>query len=132
MSIAPIDSFSAVSNQQLENANASSGSAQSRSQQSAAPVSGTLPEQESSVATNVPSAYKLPEDVVEVHQDPDIKGQIIVQYLDQTGSVIVQVPNTEELSVERGIAEEFEASAKLSAVVAKASPEREGEKSRGN
>ena len=68
-------------------------------------VSGTLSKAESSAAKVVPTIYELPEDVVEVHQDPDIKDQVIIQYLDKAKNVVLQVPSNQELDVERGIAQ---------------------------
>jgi glycerol-3-phosphate O-acyltransferase len=45
-----------------------------------------------------------------VHQDPETKGQII-DYLDKAKNVILQVPSSQELSVERGIAQELQRAA---------------------
>jgi hypothetical protein len=64
-------------------------------------VSGTLPKQEDTAKKNVPSPYGLPPDAVEMQHDPEIKNQIIVQYLDKTRNVIVQLPSEEELELER-------------------------------
>lgn len=58
-------------------------------EEAAQPVSGTLPKQESSVAKNVASTYELPQDEVEVHQYPETKDQIIIQYLDQAKNVVL-------------------------------------------
>jgi hypothetical protein len=132
MSIAPIEGISATRTEQVEQASVGSGNSQSRPEPSAPTVSGNSPEQESSVAKNDRSTYELPVDVVEVHQDPDIKNQIIVQYLNPTGGVIMQVPSTQELSVERGIAQEFQESAKLRAVGTAPNSGSEGENKRGN
>lgn len=60
-----------------------------------------------------PSSYELPEDAVEVHQDPEAKDQIIIQYLEQAKDVVRQVPSNQELSVEHGIAQEIHPAAKL-------------------
>jgi len=95
------------------------------------PVSGTLSKQENSLAKTAPVTYELPQDVVEVHQDPEVKGQIIIQYLDKANNVILQVPSNEELSVEHGIAQELQEAAERresnSAAAARA-----GEKNHGN
>jgi hypothetical protein len=37
------------------------------------PVSGALPKQENAVAKNVSSTFKSPQDVVQVHQNPEAK-----------------------------------------------------------
>jgi phage baseplate assembly protein W len=119
MSIAPVESFPPQRSEQL-NTNVGSSHSQSNfgSDVAAAlpqPVSGAGSKQENSIAKNVPSTYELPQDVVEVHQDPEIKDQVIIQYLDQSKNLVLQVPSNQELGVERGIAQEFRQAAKLRA-----------------
>ena len=72
--------------------------------------------------------------MVEVHQDPEIKDQIIIQYLDQSKDVILQVPSAQELSVERGIVQEFSASGETARQRARGgnASANEGEKSHGD
>jgi len=118
MSIAPVPSFPSASNEQPEEV--------------MPPVSGSLPKQEDNVAKSVQTAYELPQDVVEVHQDPEIKDQVIIQYLDQAKNVILQVPSNQELSVERGIAQEFQQAATLRASESTAAARSEGEKNHGD
>jgi hypothetical protein len=79
---------------------------------SSPPVSAPRPTREASVATKATSAYELPQDVVEVHQDPDIKDQLIVQYVNNSKDVVLQVPSAQELSVEHGIAQDIQQAAK--------------------
>ena len=50
-----------------------------------------------------------------MHQDPEAKDQIIIQYLEQAKDVVRQVPSNQELSVEHGIAQEIQPVAKLRA-----------------
>jgi len=52
-----------------------------------------------------PQPTELPKDVVEVHQDPGAKDQIIIRYLDKGKDAVLQMPSNEELSVERAIAQ---------------------------
>ena|ERR1700690_4404423 len=108
MSIAPVQSFPPAKTEQSDNARV-------RPNQSPAaqPVSVALPKQEKSIPKNVPLTFELPKDVVEVHEDPESKNQVITQYLDKAKNVVLQVPSSEELSVERGIAQEFQQAAKL-------------------
>ena len=118
MSIAPVPSFPPARSEQPDNARVRSGQPPARpaaqpAEEPAQAISGTPPKQEESIAKNLPATYELPPDVVEVHQDPEIKNQIIVQYLDPAKNVILQVPSSEELSVEHGISEEFQQAAKL-------------------
>jgi|GEM_PF-3173821 hypothetical protein len=137
MSVGPIESFPPAESAQAVNPSVGSSRAEARPESSAAeettqPVSGTLPKQETSIAKNVPSTYQLPEDVVEVHQDPETKDRVIIQYLDQAKNVVLQVPSNQELGVERGIAEEFQQAAKLRASADTAASGSEGEKTHGD
>ncbi len=137
MSIAPVASFPPVGSESSANLSVGSGRskglpASGATDQPAGPVSGSLPEQEISAVKNIPSTYELPQDVVEVHQDPEIKDQIIIQYLDQAKDVVLQVPSNQELSVERGIAQEFQQATKLRASDRTAAPVREGERTNGD
>ncbi len=47
-----------------------------------------------------------------MHQDPETKDQIIIQYLDPAKNVVLQVPSSEELDFERAIAQELQQAAK--------------------
>jgi hypothetical protein len=91
-----------------------------------------MSKQENFVAKTSPATDELPQDVVEVHQDREVKGQIIIAYLDQAKNVILQVPSSEELSVERGIAQEFEPAAKMRQSASTAAADSEGEKTHGD
>ena len=132
MSIAPVQGFQAA-RAQSENATVEAvhPHVQTASRQ-ANPVSGTSPKQENAPAKNTSENYELPQDVVEVHQDPLNKGQVIIQYLDKAGDVIVQVPSSQELAVERGIAQDFEQAAKLRASTAPTAAYSSGGKTHGN
>lgn len=116
MSIAPVSSFPPDRNESPANQSGDSeqpkGTVATGTSRLAPPVSAPSPKQEVSAAAKVSSSYELPEDVVEVHQDPDIKSQIIIQYLDKAKDVVLQVPSRQELDVERGIAQEFQQAAK--------------------
>ena len=127
MKIGPIESFPPAKSPQTTNP--STGSATEEAMQ---PVSESLPKQKNSVAQEVPSAYELPQDVVEVHQDPEIKDQIIIEYLDTAKNVVLQVPSSEELSVERAIAQEFEQAAKGRPSASSAVVRSEGGKAHGD
>ena len=136
MSIGPIESFPPPESSPSVHASADARLAETRfvpggAQKPLSPVSGTLPNRENSLAKTAPVTYELPEDVVEVHQDPEDKGQIIIQYLDKAKNVVLQVPSNEELSVERGIAQELQEAAKLRQAN-NAAAVSEGEKNHGN
>jgi len=138
MSIGPIQSFPPAESAQTVNPSQDSSRAEPRpesgvaAEEAAQPVSGTLPKQETSSAKIASAAYELPEDVVEVHQDPEIRDQEIVQYLDQSRNVVFQVPSSEELSVEHGIAEDLQVAAKLRASADTAASVSQGVKAHGD
>jgi hypothetical protein len=131
MSIAPVQSFPPVASEQGRNQRLGTVQSQVAPAQPQT-VSGSLPKQEPSPAKSVPSTDELSQDVVEVHQDPEIKDQIIIQYLDQAKNVVLQVPSNQELSVERGIAQEFQDAAKVRETAASATAGSEGEKGHGD
>ena len=147
MSIAPVEGFTPPRNEQSSSAPPANASANARPSRAPArpnpvsaevitpSVSGTLPKEETTVAKIVAAPRELPEDVVEVHQDPDIKDQIIIQYLDPARDVVLQVPSNQELSVERGIVRDSQQAAKLRATnraAAAASAVNEGDKAHGH
>jgi hypothetical protein len=148
MSIAPVEGFTPPRNEQSSSAPLANVTLRASrvpappkpvSAEEAAPsVSGTLPKQETTVAKNVAPPRELSEDVVELHQDPEIKDQIIIQYLDPARDVVLQVPSNQELSVERGIVRDSQQAAKLRATdraataAGAASAVREGEKAHGD
>jgi len=120
MSIAPVRSIPPAGSVQASTATAGTGNPQARPASVAVepetqPVTGTQPRREKLTINKAPSNFELPRDVVEVHQDPASRGQVIIQYLDNAGNVILQVPSAQELSVERGIAQEFQQAARLRA-----------------
>jgi hypothetical protein len=137
MSIAPVQSFPPLRSEPSSNPGVPSSTLQAHSASAVAagtatPDSGTTPKQEKLVAKNSPSTGELPEDVVEVHQDPDRGDQVIIQYLDQAKDVILQVPSQQELDVQRGIATEFQQAAQLRASERTVAARSEGEKAHGN
>jgi hypothetical protein len=74
----------------------------------------------------------LSQDTVELHQDPEIKGQVIVEYLDHSKNLVLQVPSNQELSVERGIAQEVQQATTLRASERAAAAAGEGEDNHGH
>ncbi|MGA2353204.1 MAG: hypothetical protein ABSG02_01835 [Terriglobales bacterium] len=136
MSVGPIESFPPAKVVQVVGPSLGSGQAESSAEPGTAAAtgqsgSGTLPKQETPAAKSVPVTYELPEDVVEVHQDPETRDQI-TEYLDKAKNVIFQVPSSEEVSVERGIAEELQQAAKLRASAVTAAAASDGGKTHGD
>ncbi len=137
MSIAPVQSFPPDQTEPTQTTSAHAGHAQVNAasnpeEEVAQPVSGTLPKQQTPVLKAVAPTYELPADVVEVHQDPEIKSQVIVQYLDQAMNLILQVPSNEELGVEHGIAQDLQQAAKLRTSADTAATWSEEEKTHGD
>jgi hypothetical protein len=91
-----------------------------------------MSKQENFVAKTSPATDELPQDVVEVHQDPEVKGQIIIGVSGQGQERFLQVPSSEELTVDRGIAQEFQQAAKLRQGASTAAAGNEGEKTHGD
>ena len=113
MSVPPVDSFPPIKGVQATTASISLDRGTSPPNFSAVPetttpVSGTVPSQYISATSKVSQDDQFPQDVVELHQDPDVKDQIIVEYLDQSKRLVMQMPSEEELAVERGIAQELQ------------------------
>ena len=79
-----------------------------------------------------PKTPEIPEDVVELHEDSEVKNQLIVEYLDQAHNVILQVPSDEELAVERGIAQELVQTAKQRSSESAAATPNKGEPAHGD
>jgi hypothetical protein len=121
MSIAPVISFPPTPQPDSASAGTNQTQAQTRTtdtaQTQSSTVSGASQKQPDPLSKTATQNYELPQDVVELHQDPDIKDQIIFQFLDQSKNLILQVPSNEELNVERGIVQEFQQEAKLRAAV---------------
>jgi len=73
------------------------------------PDTGTVSKQDSSFARTAPIPSEFPEDEVQLQQDPEIKDQVIIKYLDKAnGEVVLQVPSAQVLAVDRGIRAEFQ------------------------
>jgi hypothetical protein len=88
--------------------------------------SGAAPESE----THRPSAFarssELPEDEVQLQRDPETNGDVVIKYLDHSGSLVLQVPSSQVLGVARSIIQEFaQAAARVKAEAA--SPESSSE-----
>jgi hypothetical protein len=90
----------------LKNAQASTAAAD------ASPVSGTQPKQNSATPLNTSRATNPLQDEVDLQHDAQTGGDIIVQYKDQSGNLILQLPNSQVLSVARSIYQDFRAEAK--------------------
>jgi hypothetical protein len=137
MSVASVPSFPPATSEPSSDASVRSGhiavhSASQATEGLEPPVSGPLSKPGNRIEKNATPTDELPQDVVELHQDPEIRNQVIIQYLDQAKNVVLQVPSQQELSVERGIAQDFQQAAKLRASESAAAAGSEGEKNHGN
>lgn len=132
MSIA-VNSFLPVHNNlntSAESERITAGSANATQQQ--LPTSGAFQTPQSSDTKVAPVNYIPPQDVVEVHQSPDVKGQIVVEYLDKAKNVVLQVPSAAELDFESAVAQEFQRAQKEQAGGSAAPGYATGVKSDGN
>lgn len=136
MSIGPLAPISTgVSTKLADTETAASSSLRSAVGSAHAPEQSgaeTVPQQEDADSRNSPKADEIPEDVVEVHEDSQVKNQLIVEYMDRAHNVILQVPSDEELAVERGIAQELEQAAKLRSSAPAASTPTKGDPDHGD
>jgi hypothetical protein len=70
---------------------------------------GTGSNQEAQQAHKAAVEQELPQDVVQVQTDSQLENQIVIKYMDHaTGRTILQVPSTEVLSVDLGIAKDLQ------------------------
>jgi hypothetical protein len=137
MSIAPVNSFppersESTANRSSAPVRSSASPASGAAARVTPPVLEPQPKPTNSVAKSVPVSYALPDDVVEVHQDPAIKDQLIIQYLDKAKDVVLQVPSAQELAVERGIAQDIQQAAKQRASDSAAATASQGAKTHGD
>ena len=119
MSIGPVQNFGPVTEAPPAKASPPADSSHTTANQHLAaervaqPETGNLPTQEQTGTRNVPSPAELPQDEVQVQRDPQIRDEVVIQYVvTATGSLILQVPSAQVLSVRRGIDQEFQQQAK--------------------
>ena len=88
--------------------------APSRSQEatSAQPDPGTTAE---ATPRSVSAPAEVQQDEVQVQQDSEIKDEIIIRYVNPAGNVILQIPSSQVLGVQRAIDQVFEQEAKARA-----------------
>lgn len=70
------------------------------------PEPGTSPKPEGHPSPSSAALTELPEDEVQVQRDSGAGGEIVIKYLDQSGTVILQVPSSQVLEVARAIDQE--------------------------
>ena len=79
------------------------GPASPQLQPSPVPNSGARPKQEVPNASTSSQLAEMPEDEVQVQQDSQTNGRIVIRYLDQAGDLILQVPSSQVLGLARAI-----------------------------
>jgi hypothetical protein len=94
------------------------------------PDSGNPPKQESGNLWGASQPSELPQDEVQVQRDAETNGEVVIKYLDRTGSVILQVPSSQMLGVTRAIEQGLEQETKARANAQQAS--REGDTTHGD
>jgi hypothetical protein len=79
---------------------------------SSQPDSGNSPKQESEHLPASTQPFELPGDEVQVQRDAETNGEVVIKYLDHSGSVILQVPSSQMLGLTRSIEQDLEQEAK--------------------
>jgi hypothetical protein len=117
MSINPAPVIWPATDPQLEDANPrpqppqpvseNGGSAQTDSGNSATANTDILP--------NASRPAETPQDEVDVQRDSQTGGDVVIQYKDQSGNLILQVPSSQVLGLERALRQEFREEAEAQA-----------------
>ncbi|HEV2398256.1 MAG TPA: hypothetical protein VGS27_15045 [Candidatus Sulfotelmatobacter sp.] len=116
MSIDPVTNITSVSEAQSLDSrlNVDKANLRSFAQRGwSATDSGTRPKQE---IHGSPSSARSPEmtaDEIQVQQDRQTHGRIVIRYLDHAGDVILQVPSAQVLGLQQAIEQALEQQAKL-------------------
>ncbi len=98
----------------------------------AQPDSGNAPKPEVPTPPIVPASLEMPQDEVQVQRDSEINGEIVIKYLDHAGEVVLQVPSSQVLALQRAIGQDFQAAAKARENVSPEPGGSEGEKTYGH
>jgi hypothetical protein len=103
MSIGPLAAFGAAGDVQLADATLRAA------RQAVAPPTdpGSVPKREVQATKNSSSQLLSEQDEVQVQRDTELQYELIFKYVNGAGSLILQVPSEQALSVKRGILEEF-------------------------
>jgi hypothetical protein len=82
---------------------------------SSPPGTGNLSKRESKNLPASAQPFELPEDEVQVQRDAETNGEVVIRYLDHSGSVILQLPSSQMLGLTRAIEQGLEQQAKARA-----------------
>jgi uncharacterized FlaG/YvyC family protein len=82
------------------------------------PNEGSAPKTEAKSPQSESSTAQLRQDEVDVQRDSQTNGDVVIQYKDHTGNLILQVPSSEVLGVARAIDQDFREEAKTRALAA--------------
>lgn len=134
MSINPVPGLGSITNAQ--SAEASTTPRQEPvftrpGEETAQPVPGSSPKQEAQIPQNVSESQQLPQDEVQVQRDPETT-EIVIKYLDRSGSVILQVPSSQVLGVAHAIEQDLAQEAKVRASASAPHADSEGGKVHGH
>ena len=75
--------------------------------------SGNVPRPEVDPPQNAPISFQAPQDEVQVQRDSEANGVIVIQYVDHSGTVVLQVPSSQLLGMMRAIDQTFQEEAKV-------------------
>lgn len=128
MSINPVRAISQIVEARLANAAPRSAPPSAPVEQKVSnPDAGTSPKAEVQAKQKASSSAELPQDEVHVQRDSQTNGDVVVQYTDHSGNLILQVPSPQVLGVGRAIEQDLRAEAKARTVATQADNE-EGDK----
>lgn len=114
MSINPAVAIGPITETQVQDVNVRPKQSQPAAEPeiSAQPVLGSPLKQNAAAPSSAVRAAEPLQDEVDVHHDSQTGGDIIIQYKDQSGNLILQLPSSEVLGVARSIYKDFRAEAK--------------------
>lgn len=114
MSIDPVTNLTSISEAQSLDSelNAENPNLRSFAPRGSATDSGTRPKREIHASPNGVPSPEMPADEIQVQQDSQTHGRIVIRYLDHEGEVILQVPSAQVLDLQQAIEQALEQQAK--------------------
>jgi hypothetical protein len=109
MSINPVQPANFVSSEPPDRSDGrGANTAPSPEAHAVAPDSGSLAKTGNQAPQDAANIRESPQDEVQVQRDGQLNGEIVIKYLDGGGQVILQVPSSQVLNLNRSIAHDFE------------------------
>jgi len=121
MSMNPVTAINAAVLAQSEEPNSRRDPSTSRSVQ-ATPHAGVQPNRETHAPPKAQDSSELPRDAVQVQRENG--NQIVIKYLDRSGRMVIQVPSSQVLALQRAIEQALEEQAQSRTSAAKSNSRR--------